>query len=63
MSDLSEGLIVTDHYLVVAKVRGGVAVSKRMAKKMDMERFKQKQLNEKDVKEKYQVTIKKRLQL
>jgi hypothetical protein len=48
----------SDHYLVVAKVRERLAVSKRMAKKMDMERFNLKQLNEEEVKEQYQVTIK-----
>jgi glycine betaine/choline ABC-type transport system substrate-binding protein len=44
--------------LVVAKVRERLAVSKRMVKKMDVHRFNLKQLNEKEVKEKYQVTIK-----
>jgi hypothetical protein len=44
--------------LVVAKVRWRLAVGKRMVKKMDMERFDLKQLNEKEAKEKYQVTIK-----
>jgi hypothetical protein len=58
MSDLSEGLIVTDHYLVVAEVRERLVVSKRMVKKMDVERFNLKQLNEEKVKEQYQVTIK-----
>jgi hypothetical protein len=36
----------SDHYLVVAKVRERLAVSKRMVKKMDMEIFNLKQLNE-----------------
>jgi hypothetical protein len=45
----------SDHYLVVVKVRVRLAVNKRMVKKMDMERFNLKQLNEE---EKYQVTIK-----
>jgi hypothetical protein len=46
MSDLSEGLIVdSDHYLVVAKVRERLAVSKRMVKKMDIERFNLYKLN------------------
>jgi hypothetical protein len=58
MSDLSDGLIVSDHYLVVAKVRERLAVSKRMIKKMDMERFNLKQLNEEEVKEQYQDTLK-----
>jgi hypothetical protein len=48
----------SDHYLVVAKVRERLAVSKRMVKKMDVERFNLKQLNEVEVKEKYQTTIK-----
>jgi hypothetical protein len=49
----------SDHYLVVAKIRERLAVSKRMVKKMDMERFNLKQLNEEKVKEQCQVTIKK----
>jgi hypothetical protein len=48
----------SDHYLVAAKFRERPAVSKRMVKKMDMERFNLKQLNEEDFKEQYQVTIK-----
>jgi hypothetical protein len=44
--------------LVVAKVRERLAVSKRMVKKMDVERFNLQQLNEEEVKEQYQVTIK-----
>jgi hypothetical protein len=35
-----------------------LAVSKRMVKKMDVERFNLKQLNEEEVKEEYKVTIK-----
>jgi hypothetical protein len=46
------------HYLVVVKVRERLAVSKRMVKKMDVERFNLKQLDEEEVKEQYQVTIK-----
>jgi hypothetical protein len=46
------------HYLVVVKVRERLAVSKRMVKKMDVEIFNLKQINEKEVKEQYQVTIK-----
>jgi hypothetical protein len=60
MSDLSEGLTVRDHYLVVANVRERLAVSKRMVKKKDMEKFNLKQLNEEEVKEQYQITIKNR---
>jgi hypothetical protein len=47
----------TDHYLAVAKVRERLAVSKRAAEKIDMERFNVKKLNEWDVKEQYHVTI------
>jgi hypothetical protein len=43
--------------LVHAKVRERLAVSKRMVKKMDVERFNLKLLNE-EVKEQYEVTIK-----
>jgi hypothetical protein len=50
-------------YLVVAKVRERLAVSKRMVKKMDVERFNLNQLNDDEVKEKYQVTIKISLQV
>jgi hypothetical protein len=48
----------SDHYLVVLKVREKLEVRKRMVEKMDMERFNVKQLNEKEVEEQYQVTIK-----
>jgi hypothetical protein len=41
----------SDHYSVVAKVRERLAVGKRMVKKMDVERFNLKQLNEEEVKE------------
>jgi hypothetical protein len=44
--------------LVVKKVRERLAVRKRMVKKMEVERFNLKQLNEEEVKEQYQVTIK-----
>jgi glycine betaine/choline ABC-type transport system substrate-binding protein len=43
--------------LVVAKVRERLAVSKGAAQKVDTERFNVKKLNEGDVKEKYQLTI------
>jgi hypothetical protein len=49
--------------LIVAKVRERLAVSKRMVKKMDVERFNLKQLNKEEVKEQYQVTFKISLQL
>jgi hypothetical protein len=60
MSDLSEGLTDTDNYLVVAKIRERLAVSKRLLNKMDMDRFKLKKLDEGEVKEQYQVTIENR---
>jgi hypothetical protein len=47
----------TDHYLVVAKVRERLAVSKRTAQKIDMERSTVKKLNEGILKEKCKVTI------
>jgi hypothetical protein len=47
----------TDHYLVVAEVRERLAVSKRAAQKIDTERFNVKKLNDGDVKEQYQGTI------
>jgi hypothetical protein len=47
----------TDHYLVVAKVRERLAVSKRAAQKIDTEGFNVKKLNKGDVKEEYQVAI------
>jgi hypothetical protein len=47
----------TDHYLAVAKVRERLALSKQAARKIDNERFNVKKLNEGDVKEQYQVTI------
>jgi hypothetical protein len=49
----------TEKYLVVAKVREGLVMSKRAARKIDTERFNVKNLNEGDVKEQYQVTIRK----
>jgi hypothetical protein len=39
----------TDHYLVVAKVRGRLAVSKRAAHSIDKERFNVKKLDKGDV--------------
>jgi hypothetical protein len=48
----------TDHYLVVAKVRESLAISKQAAQKTDMERFNLKKLNMGNVKEQYQFTIK-----
>jgi hypothetical protein len=42
---------------VVAEVRERFAVRKRAARKMDTQRFNLKKLNEREVKEQYQVTI------
>jgi hypothetical protein len=50
----------TGHYLVAAKIRERLAVNKRPGKKMDMDRFNLNKLNEAEVKEQYQVTIKNR---
>jgi hypothetical protein len=50
----------TDHYLVVEKIRDRLAVSVRPVNKMDMDGFNLKKLNEGEVKEQYQVTIKNR---
>jgi hypothetical protein len=50
MPDLTEANYNTQHYLVLAKVRTGLAVSKRPAQKMDMKTFNLKKLNEKEVK-------------
>jgi exonuclease III len=47
----------TDHYLVVAKVREGLALSKRAARNIDTERFSLRKIKKGDVKEQYQVTI------
>jgi hypothetical protein len=46
--------------LVVSELRGRLAVSKQAAQKIDTERFYVKKLNEGDVKEQYQVTIRNR---
>jgi endonuclease/exonuclease/phosphatase family metal-dependent hydrolase len=53
----------SDHYLVVVKFRERLAVRKRVVKKMYMERFSLKQLNEEEPKEQCQVIIKTSLQL
>jgi hypothetical protein len=44
--------------VLVVKVRERLAVGKQLVNKMDVERFNLKQLNEEEVKEQYQVTIK-----
>ena len=47
----------TDHYLVVAKVRERLAVSKQAAQKFGGERFNLRKLNELDVRKRYQIGI------
>jgi len=47
----------TDHYLVVAKVRERIALSKQVAQVFDRERFNLRKLNELEVKKKYQIEI------
>ena len=47
----------TDHYLVVAKVRERLAVSKQAAQKFDGERFNLRKLNELEVRKHYQIEI------
>ena len=48
----------TDHYLVVAKVRERLAVSKQEAQKLDGERFNLRKLKDLEVKKQYQIEIK-----
>jgi len=45
----------TDHYVVVAKVRERLAVSKQAAQKFDVERFNLMKLNELEVRKQYQI--------
>jgi hypothetical protein len=47
----------TDHYLVVAKLRERISVSKRARQNFDLERFDLKNLDDVEVKEQYQVEI------
>jgi hypothetical protein len=47
----------TDHYMVVARVRERLAVSKQRAHTVHMERFDLKKLNEVEGKEQYLVEI------
>jgi hypothetical protein len=51
----------TDHYLVVAKVRKGLAVNKQRSHRFHMERFKPKKLNEVEGREKYHVEVSNRV--
>jgi hypothetical protein len=59
MSDLSDlsAASDTDHCFVAATVRERLAVSKQTGKKMDMAKFNLKKVNESEVKEQYQITI------
>jgi hypothetical protein len=43
----------TDHYMVVAKLRERISVSKRARQNFDLERFDLKNLDDVEVKEKY----------
>jgi hypothetical protein len=45
----------TDHYLVIAKVRERLSVSKQAAQKFNLERFNLKRLSELEVRKKYQI--------
>jgi hypothetical protein len=47
----------TDHYLLVAKIRERLAVSKQTTQGVHMERFNLKKLNEVEGKEQYRVEI------
>ena len=47
----------TDHYLLVAKVRERLAVSKQAAQKSDVEIFNLRKLNELEVRKLYQIKI------
>ena len=47
----------TDHYLVVARVRERLAVSKQVAQRFDGERFNLRNLNELEVRKQYQIEI------
>ncbi len=47
----------TDHYLVVAKFRERLAVSKQAADKLDGERFNLRKLTDLEVKKQYQIEI------
>ena len=50
----------TYHYLVVAKFRESLAVSKQAAQKFDVERFIRRKLNELEVRKLYRIEISKR---
>jgi hypothetical protein len=50
-------LMEADHYLVVAKVRERLAVSKQVAQTFEGERFNLRKLNEMEVRKQYQIEI------
>jgi hypothetical protein len=58
-NDKGVGIIYfdTDHYLVVAKVRERLTVSKEEAQKFDVEKFNLRKLNELEARKKYQIKI------
>jgi Fe-S-cluster formation regulator IscX/YfhJ len=47
----------TDHYLIMAKLRERISVTKQAKQKCDLERFDLRKLNDIKIKEKYQVEI------
>jgi len=47
----------TDHYMVVAKVRERLAVSKQAPQRFDVERFNLKKLSDLEVRKQYQIKI------
>jgi hypothetical protein len=51
----------TDHYLVVAKIREGLAVNKQRSYRFHMERFNLRKLKEVAGKEQYRVEVSNRL--
>ena len=63
MYEVSEEVTDTDHYLMVAKVRERLAVSKQAAQNFDGERFNFGKLNELEVRKQYQIKISKNLWL
>ena len=54
---LRAGYLDNDHYLVVAKVRERLTVSKQAAWKFDVERFNLRKRNKPDARKKYQIKI------
>jgi hypothetical protein len=57
MSFLSEELSDTDHYLVLAKGRERLAVSKQAAQNFHVERFNIRKLSELEFRKPYQIKI------